>query len=195
MTRFMTRDRAAVAAALMLPLASAAILLPWRGAGRTRTLPCCSSSRSSRWRPQGTGCRRLAAVSAAAWFDFFFTQPYERFTISHSSDVTTFVLLLVVGLAVSQLAAYARRLKAITIADAGYLARVVDSAAATQSAGSPDAVVEHVRKQLISMLELRDCRFEYGMLLASRRGSSGTGRCGPATGSGPSTTSASPMRR
>ena len=109
--------------------------------------------------------RRWAAVSAAAWFDFFFTQPYERFTISHSSDVTTFVLLLVVGLAVSQLAAYARRLKAITIADAGYLARVVDSAAATQSAGSPDAVVEHVRKQLISMLELRDCRFEYGMLL------------------------------
>ena len=64
----------------------------------------------------------LAAVSAAAWFDFFFTQPYERFTISRSSDVTTFVLLLVVGLAVSQLAAYARRLKAVTIADAGYLA-------------------------------------------------------------------------
>ena len=75
------------------------------------------------------------------------------------------MLLLVVGLAVSQLAAYARRLKAVTITDAGYLARVVDSAAATQSAVSPDAVVEHVRKQLISLLELRDCRFEYGMLL------------------------------
>jgi K+-sensing histidine kinase KdpD len=88
----------------------------------------------------------LAAISAAAWFDFFFTQPYERFTISHSSDVTTFVLLLAVGIAVSQLAAHARHLKAVTVADAGYLARIVDSAALTQSAGSPDAVVQHVRK-------------------------------------------------
>lgn len=69
----------------------------------------------------------LAAVSAAAWFDFFFTQPYERLTIRHSSDVTTFVLLLAVGMAVSQLAAWARRLKAVTIADAGYLGRIVRS--------------------------------------------------------------------
>ena len=107
----------------------------------------------------------VAAVCAAAWFDFFFTQPYERFTIRHSSDVTTFVLLLVVGVAVSQLAAHARHLKAVTIADAGYLARITESAALTQTASSPDAVVEHVRKQLITLLDLRECRFEHGMLL------------------------------
>jgi hypothetical protein len=67
--------------------------------------------------------------------------------------------------AVSQLAAYARHLKEVTVADAGYLARIVESAALTQSAGSPDTVAEHVRKQLIGLLDLRDCRFEYGMLL------------------------------
>jgi hypothetical protein len=166
MTRFMTRDRAAVAAALVLPLASAAILLPWRASWSNTNVALLLVVAVVAVAATGTRfAGAVAAVSAAAWFDFFFTQPYERFTISHSSDVTTFVLLLVVGLAVSQLAAHARRLKAITIADAGYLARVVDSAAATQSAGSPDAVVEHVRKQLISLLELRDCRFEYGMLL------------------------------
>jgi K+-sensing histidine kinase KdpD len=56
------------------------------------------------------------------WFDFFFTVPYYRFTIRSSSDVTTAVLLLVVGVAVSQLSARARRLKVIAITDAGYLA-------------------------------------------------------------------------
>ena len=115
MTRFMTRDRAAVAAALMLPLASAAILLPWRGSWSNTNVALLLVVAVVAVAATGNRLAgALAAVSAAAWFDFFFTQPYERFTISHSSDVTTFVLLLVVGLAVSQLAAYARRLKAIT---------------------------------------------------------------------------------
>jgi hypothetical protein len=65
-----------------------------------------------------------AAVGAAVWFDFFFTLPYERFTIRSPADVTTFVLLLVVGVIVSQLAAYARRLKVVAITDAGYLAQI-----------------------------------------------------------------------
>ena len=107
----------------------------------------------------------LAAVSAAAWFDFFFTRPYQRFAISKSSDVTTAVLLLLVGLAVSQLAARARRLRVITITDAGYLAQIHESAALTQTARSPDAVVDHVKKQLIDLLGLEQCRFEYGSLL------------------------------
>ena len=79
--------------------------------------------------------------------------------------VSALVLLLVVGVAVSQLAAWARHLKAVTIADAGYLARISHSAALSRSAGSPDEVVEHVRKELVGLLDLRDCRFEYGMLL------------------------------
>jgi K+-sensing histidine kinase KdpD len=86
----------------------------------------------------------IAAIGAAAWFDFFFTVPYGRFTIRHSSDVTTFVLLLVVGIAVSQLAAYARRLKVVAITDAGYLARIHETAALAQTGRSSEAVVEPV---------------------------------------------------
>jgi len=107
----------------------------------------------------------LAAVGAAAWFDFFYTVPYERFSIRSSADVTTFVLLLVVGIAVSQLAARARRLKVITITDAGYLAQIHETAALAQSAASAQAVVDRVREQLIDVLGLRDCRFEYGVLI------------------------------
>jgi len=107
----------------------------------------------------------VAALSAAVWFDFFFTLPYDRFSIARSSDVTTFALLLAVGVAVSQLAARARRLKAATVRDAGYLAQIVNSAALTQTSRSPDAVVQHVRNELTSLLDLRECWFEYGMLI------------------------------
>src|SRR5579859_6799916 len=166
MTRYLTRDQAAFAAAIAAPLAAAAILLPWRGSWPNTNVAlllvvvvvavACLGNRLA---------GALAAISAAVWFDFFFTQPYDRLAISRSADVTTFALLLVVGLAVSQIAAWARRLKAVTVADAGYFARIVDSAALTQQAGTPYDVVEHVRGQLIDVLDLNDCRFEYGKLL------------------------------
>jgi hypothetical protein len=162
MTRYLTRDRAAIAAAIVLPLALAAILLPWRGSWSNTNVAlllvvmACLGNRLA-----GV----LAAISAAAWFDFFFTLPYDRFTISHSADVTTFVLLLAVGVAVSQMAAWARGLKAVTVTDAGYFNRIVASAVMTQQAGTPHDVVEHVRRQLIEVLDLADCRFEYGKLI------------------------------
>jgi hypothetical protein len=166
MTRYLTRDRSAIAAAVVVPLAVAAILLPWRGSWPNTNVALLLVVAVVGVAALGNRIAgALAAISAAAWFDFFFTQPYERFSISHSSDVTTFGLLLAVGIAVSQLAAHARHLKAVTVADAGYLARIVDSAAQTQSAGSPDAVVQHVRKQLTELLDLADCRFEYGTLI------------------------------
>ncbi len=165
MTRYLTRDRAAVAAAVLGPLALAALLLPWRGSWSNTNVAlllvvavvaiACLGSRFA---------GALAAVSAAVWFDFFFTVPYDRLTISRSADVITFALLLAVGVAVSQMAAWARRLKAVTVQDAGYFTRIVTSAALTQEA-APYDVVEHVRRQLIDVLGLRDCLFEYGKLL------------------------------
>src|SRR5215472_11784019 len=137
MTRYLTRDRAAIAAAVAGPLALAAILLPWRGSWPNTNVAlllvvvvvavACLGNRLA---------GALAALSAAVWFDFFFTLPYDRLTIRHSADVTTFVLLLVVGVAVSQLAAYARRLKVVAITDAGYLAQIHDTASLTQTAKS-----------------------------------------------------------
>jgi len=67
--------------------------------------------------------------------------------------------------AVSQLAAYARRLKVVAITDAGYLAQIHQTASLTQTAKSPEDVVDHVREQLTGVLDLQACRFEYGVLL------------------------------
>jgi K+-sensing histidine kinase KdpD len=112
-------------------------------------------------RPAGA----LAAASAAAWFDFFLTRPYERFTITSAADITTAVLLLTVGLAVSQLAARARRLRVVTITSADYLAQIQQTAQLVQSGRAANTVVNQVREQLIRVLQLRGCRFEFGTLL------------------------------
>jgi K+-sensing histidine kinase KdpD len=91
------------------------VLLPWRGSWSNTNVALLLVVAVVAVAAAGSRLAgALAAVSAAVWFDFFFTLPYERFTISHSADVTTFVLLLAVGLAVSQLAAWARHLKAVT---------------------------------------------------------------------------------
>ncbi len=166
MTRYLTRDRIAIAAALAAPLAAAAILLPFR-AGWSNTnvallLVVVVVGVAAIGNRVAGG---LAAVWAAVWFDFFFTLPYERFTIRRSSDITTAVLLLAVGLAVSQLAARARRLQVIAITDAGYLALIRETASLAQSARSPDPVVDHVKQKLTGVLDLKGCRFEYGSLL------------------------------
>ena len=74
-------------------------------------------------------------------------------------------MLLVTGLAVSQLAARARRLKVITVTDAGYLAQIHETASLAKSATVPDVVVNRVREQLVGLLDLEGARFEYGSLL------------------------------
>jgi K+-sensing histidine kinase KdpD len=124
----------------------------------------------------------VGALSAAAWFDFFLTRPYQTFDITASADVQTAVLLFVVGVIVSQLAAHARRVQVMTVTDAAHLARIHRTAELAQSAGSADTVVYHVRRELTGLLGLRACRFEYGMLMGrpprlQQDGSMTVGRC------------------
>ncbi|MFI6647017.1 DUF4118 domain-containing protein [Streptomyces sp. NPDC050529] len=160
------RDRAALAAALVCPLAVAGILVPFRthltstnGALILVVVVVAIAAVGNR------AAGLLAALSAAVWFDFFLTAPYQRFAIDDGDDIQTAVLLLVVGLIVSQLAAHARRLQVIAITDADHLATIRATAQLARSATSPDAVVEHVRGELIRLLDLQGCRFEYGTLL------------------------------
>jgi len=166
MARYLTRDRIAILAALAAPLAVSTILLPFRASWSNTNVALllvvvivAVSAIGNRT------AGALAAVGSAVWFDFFFTLPYYRFTIRSSDDVTTAVLLLATGLAVSQLAARARRLQVVAITDEGYLAQIHDTAALGQTARSADAVVDHVREQLTGLLGLEGSRFEYGSLL------------------------------
>ncbi|WP_238020116.1 DUF4118 domain-containing protein [Dactylosporangium sp. AC04546] len=166
MPRYPGRGMLALAAAVVAPLAVAAALIPFRdslsAANAALVLVVVVVAVAA------IGNRlagALAALSAAAWFDLFLTEPYGRFTITTSADITTAALLLVVGLAVSQIAARARRLHLVTITDADHLAHIQRTAALVQSGAQSRAVVSEVRTQLVDLLHLQGCRFEYGTLL------------------------------
>ncbi|MFJ9441955.1 DUF4118 domain-containing protein [Kitasatospora sp. NPDC101235] len=100
MLRHLDRDRVAVIAALLAPLALAAVLVPTRShvsnTEVARVLVVAVSALGNRL------AGALAALSAAVWYDFFFTTPYQTFSITKSADIRTAVLLLLVGLAVSK---------------------------------------------------------------------------------------------
>ncbi|PYC77697.1 histidine kinase [Streptomyces tateyamensis] len=156
----------AVPAALAAPVALCALLLPWRD--RIPNLDPALLLVVVVVGVAALGSRvagALAAVGAAGWFDFFFTRPYQQFAIGRPGDLTVAGVLLAVGLTVSQLAARARRLSLRADADAGHLDRIHRTAALSRAPGSALTVVDHVRDELVDLLGLTECRFEYGSLL------------------------------
>jgi uncharacterized protein DUF4118 len=164
--RYLTTGRAAVVAAVAGPLAAAAVLLPFRAAWPNTNVALLLVVVVVAVAAMGSRVAgALAALSAFSWFDFFFTLPYYRLAIRSSADVTTAVLLLITGLAVSQLAARARQQHTIAITDESYLAQIRQAAELGRTQRSPFVVIDLVKDQLIELLELTGCRFEYGSLV------------------------------
>lgn len=104
----------------------------------------------------------LAALFAGFWFDFFFTEPFQRLSVYDRTDIETLVLLLAVGVAVTELSMWGRRQQALASREAGYLAGI-HAAASARGGSSPSALIRQVADQLVATLELRDCRFQYGV--------------------------------
>jgi hypothetical protein len=105
----------------------------------------------------------VAALSSAAWFDFFLTEPYNNFTITDRADIETAVLLVLVGAAVTEVALWGRRQQARASLEQGYLDGVL-STAATVAAGrsSTSSLIDHVSGQIVEVLRIDDCRFDSG---------------------------------
>ncbi|MFG3040690.1 DUF4118 domain-containing protein [Streptomyces sp. NPDC048330] len=164
--RIPLRDAVAVAAGVVAPFAAALVLLPLRTSVTHTNLALllvvvvvAVSALGNRL------AGALAALSAAAWFDFFHTEPYQSFHIQDRADVETAVLLLVVSLIVSQLAAYGRTMKRVAVTDATHLERLHRTTRLARSRTSSGDVVQRVRQELVDVLELGACRFEYGTLI------------------------------
>jgi K+-sensing histidine kinase KdpD len=160
----LSRDGLAVAAGLVAPLALAAVLVPFRSsfantaAALAMILIVVAVA--------GAGNRLagfVAAVSAAAWFDFFLTRPYEQFTINRAADIETTVLVLVIGVAVTEIAVWGRGQHSAASRRAGYLDGINDAARAVAAGDSPSAVVERISSGLVQLLALRSCEFQYGI--------------------------------
>ena len=102
----------------------------------------------------------LAAASAAVWFDFFLTQPYEQFAITRRADLETTLLLLAVGLAVTELAVRARRHHVNSVTEAAYVTALHTTAELVASGRPGPEVIEHVTTYLKATLGLQACRYE-----------------------------------
>ena len=160
--RFFQRHRAAVlVVSFLAPLVACALLALVRGAidntNAALILVLLVVAAAA------TGLRLaglLAAASSAAWFDFFLTAPYGRFTINDRADIETTVLLMLVGVAVTEICLWGRRQQAKASRESGYLSGVL-SAAEQIGAGSASAaaVIEHVQQRLVDVLDLDSARF------------------------------------
>jgi Domain of unknown function (DUF4118) len=106
----------------------------------------------------------LAALSAGLGFDFFLTRPYEQFTIASATDLQTTLLLLGVGVAVTEIAYRGREQQAMASKRLGYLNGVEAAAKiAAEGSSSPSALIERVADQIVQVMGLEKCRFDYGM--------------------------------
>jgi K+-sensing histidine kinase KdpD len=105
----------------------------------------------------------LTAISAAAWFDFFFTRPYETFDITSRDDVETTILLLAIGVAVTEIAVWGRRQHLASSKRAGYLEGIRAAAQAVATGASAATLTDLVCGQLAAVLALRACVFQAGM--------------------------------
>jgi K+-sensing histidine kinase KdpD len=158
------RDHLAIAAGLFGPLALAAILVPFRTSFANTAaalamillvvLVAAIGNRLAGY---------AAAISAAAWFDFFLTRPYERFTINRARDIETTVLLLVIGIAVTEIAVWGRRQHAAASRRAGYLDGINDAARAVATGDAPATLTDRIAASLRQLLSLRSCQFQYGV--------------------------------
>jgi len=103
----------------------------------------------------------VAALTAAAGFDYFLTAPYHTFAIANPDDIETAVLLLLVGGAVGEVALWGRRQAAQVSREQGYLDGVIGTAA-TAAAGrsSTSQLIDQVARQITDVLKIDDTRFD-----------------------------------
>ncbi|HRA75357.1 MAG TPA: DUF4118 domain-containing protein [Propionicimonas sp.] len=93
----------------------------------------------------------LAGLASAAGFDFFLTEPFLDFHIADAGDIELAVLLLLVGLAVNELALWGGRQRAAASRREGFIEGVLEAAGlpgAGASVPTPDGVAERVRTTL-----------------------------------------------
>jgi len=147
-------------AAVAAPIAVAAALIPWRQqldtADNALFLVVVIVAVAS------TGRRLAAAVAAivsALSFDFFLTRPYQSFRITSHSDLITEILLVVVGLAVGELAARGRRNRDAAWEGRHQMALLHSVTEMAATGRDPEVVVAVASHELDELLSLRASRF------------------------------------
>lgn len=159
-----------VAAALVVPLVTCAVLAQFRDAVTTATstlvlVLVVVGAAATGDRVAGLG----AALSSGAWFDFFLTEPYGSFTIRDANDVEVTVLLVLIGAGVTELALWGRRQQQRASLRAGYLDGVLRAAEVIAMRGQPpEALAGYVADRITDVLDIGRCRFVPGPVMDRR---------------------------
>ncbi|MBO1756720.1 DUF4118 domain-containing protein [Allobranchiibius sp. CTAmp26] len=111
----------------------------------------------------------IAAVSGGIWFDFFLTRPYHRFAISGTAHIVATVLLVLIGVSVTELALWGHRQQARAARRSGYLDGLLSSAAAIREGGTPTPTITQIAaRQIADTLDAERCTFVDGPLRDAR---------------------------
>jgi K+-sensing histidine kinase KdpD len=112
----------------------------------------------------GAAGRRLAvvsaAISAAFWFDFFDTAPFEHPSIQRAADLETTLVLAFVAIVGGELAVRIVGHRSHARSEAARLTSLSGAASLLASGEELALVVEAVGLELKGLLGLRDCTFE-----------------------------------
>jgi K+-sensing histidine kinase KdpD len=101
----------------------------------------------------------VAAVSGGVWFDYFLAPPFHHLSIEDSNDVEVTALLVVVGLAVTELALWGRRQQATSSTRAGYLQGVLTTSQVVAGESSSTKLADQVAGLITDLLDVDACRF------------------------------------
>lgn len=106
----------------------------------------------------------VAALSSALWFDVLLTEPRGQLAITSPADVEATILLVAVGVAVSELALWGRRQQDRASRTTGYLAGLVDTAVSAMAVSSSDSteLTTSVAVRLTDVLGVDRCRYVAG---------------------------------
>jgi K+-sensing histidine kinase KdpD len=105
----------------------------------------------------------VAALSCGVWFDVFLTEPFGQVTIKNRDDIEVTVLLVLVGVSVTEIALWGRRQQARASRRAGYLDGVLGTSKIIAGpAASPTALITHVAEQIARLLDIDDCYYVAG---------------------------------
>jgi K+-sensing histidine kinase KdpD len=111
----------------------------------------------------------LAALSGGVWFDFFLTEPYLRFTIADPDDIEATALLVLIGLAVTEIALWGHRQRGRAARRSGYLEGVLGAARIVSEGDTPaSTLVDLVGRQITDVLGADNCHFVAGPIHDTR---------------------------
>lgn len=159
-TRAGDRDGLVAAGGAILALAVALLLAPLRDAlGLTNVALLLTLVVVGAAAAGGRTAGVTTAVVAALGFNAVHLRPYGTLRIDRPEDVLTCALMVVVGLAVGQLAHLAADRGRTASSDRTGIVRITELRDMVADGAEPAAIVERARVDLVEMLGLAGCRF------------------------------------